>query len=97
MLTVRLDPELERRLEKLSENTKRPKSHYVKEALTQYLDEREEYLSALGALERKGHKPTLAELRHMIEIGDKSPDAEDFSFAKLNEELDRELRDAKGR
>ncbi len=97
MLTVRLDPELERRLEQLAENTKRPKSHYVKVALTQYLDENEAHLTAFGALEIKGYKPTLEELRRMIEIGDKSPDAEDFSFAKLNEELDREARDAEGR
>jgi len=97
MLTVRLDPELEQRLEKLAVNTKRPKSYYVKEALEQYLNEREAYLTALGALERKGHKPTLAELRRMIEVGDNSPDDEEFSFVKLNEELDREARDAKAR
>ena len=91
MLTVRLDPALEQRLEKLATTTRRSKSHYVKEALLHYLNENEAHLTAFGALEIKGYKPSLEELRRMIEIGEQSPDAEDFSFEKLNEELDRKL------
>lgn len=92
MLTVRLDPDLEQRLDKLAAATRRSKSHYVKEALQRYLDENEAHLTAFGALEIKGYKPTLEDLRRMIEIGEQSPDAEDFSFEKLNEKLDRKLR-----
>ncbi|BCD62083.1 RHH-type transcriptional regulator, rel operon repressor / antitoxin RelB [Nitratiruptor sp. YY08-26] len=46
MLTVRLDKELEQKLEKLAILTKRPKSFFVKEALRQYLEDIEDILDA---------------------------------------------------
>ena len=56
MLGVRLDKETEERLERLARETHRSKSYYVKEALVEYLAEKEEALIALARLE-KGEKP----------------------------------------
>jgi len=51
MLTVRLSPQLEARLNKLSKRTGRPKAHYAKQAIAEFLDEQEDYLIALSRLE----------------------------------------------
>lgn len=51
-LTVRLNDEQERALEKLAADTGRTKSYYVKQALDQLLKDRPDYLTALAAIER---------------------------------------------
>ena len=51
MLTVRLTPELEKRLTRLSKRTGRAKSYYVKRALAEFLDEQEDYAIAMSRLE----------------------------------------------
>jgi RHH-type rel operon transcriptional repressor/antitoxin RelB len=51
MLTVRLSPRLEARLNKLSKQTGRPKSHYAKQAIAEFLDEQEDHLIAISRLE----------------------------------------------
>ncbi len=50
MLAVRLDKDIERRLEKLAKETHRPKSYYVREAVRLYLDEQEDYEIAISRL-----------------------------------------------
>ncbi|MBI2677940.1 MAG: ribbon-helix-helix protein, CopG family [Candidatus Koribacter versatilis] len=51
MLTVRLTPELEKRLARLSKRTGRAKAYYVKRALAEFLDEQEDYAIAMSRLE----------------------------------------------
>lgn len=51
MLGVRLDAETEARLERLAKATGRSKSHYAKEAIKEFLDEREDYMLAISRLE----------------------------------------------
>ncbi len=51
MLTVRLSPELEARLNKLAKRTGRPKAYYAKKAIAEFLDEQEDYLIAVSRLE----------------------------------------------
>ncbi len=58
MLGIRLDPKLEKRLERLARRTGRSKSHYAREAIRQYLEEREDYLLGLAVLER--HEPSIS-------------------------------------
>lgn len=58
MLGIRLEPELERRLQRLARKTGRSKSYYAREAIRQYLEEREDYLLGLAVLER--NEPTLS-------------------------------------
>lgn len=47
MLSIRLDPKMEERIDNLSKATKRPKSFFVKEALANYLDDIEDYYDAM--------------------------------------------------
>ncbi len=58
MLGIRLEPTLERRLERLAQKTGRSKSHYAREAIRQYLEDREDYLLGLSVLER--NEPTIS-------------------------------------
>ncbi len=51
MLTVRLSRNLESRLNRLAKRTGRPKSYYAKKAITEFLDEQEDYLIAVTRLE----------------------------------------------
>ena len=51
MLTVRLYPKLEARLGRLAKRTGRPKAYYAKRAITEFLDEQEDYLVAVARLE----------------------------------------------
>lgn len=50
MLTVRLSPKLEARLERLAKRTHRPKAYYAKRAIAEFL-EQEDYLIAVSRLE----------------------------------------------
>ena len=58
MLGIRLEPALEKRLERLARKTGRSKSHYAREAIRQFLEDREDYLLGLSVLER--NEPTLS-------------------------------------
>ncbi|MBI9108445.1 MAG: ribbon-helix-helix protein, CopG family [Spirochaetales bacterium] len=63
MIAVRLDEDLEKRLENLSHETGRSKSYYVKQAIETYLDDREDYLLALSVLEAEEPVKSLEEVR----------------------------------
>lgn len=52
MLGVRLPEDLEKRLDQLSKETHRSKSYYVKRALEEFLQDREDYLLALARYEK---------------------------------------------
>jgi RHH-type rel operon transcriptional repressor/antitoxin RelB len=62
MLAVRVPDALENRLDKLARLTGRPKSFYVRQALTQHLDEIEDTYTALYRLENPARRWTLEEL-----------------------------------
>ena len=66
MLGIRLEPELEARLEKLSRRTGRSKSYYAREAIRQYLEDREDYLLGLSVLERNEPAITLKQLERRL-------------------------------
>ena len=61
MLGIRLEPELEEKLESLAENTGRSKNH-VREAIREYLKDREDYRKGTAALARREPTITLGEL-----------------------------------
>lgn len=63
MLAVRLDEQTEARLSKLATETGRSKSYYVKQAIAAYLQDREDYILALAALEREEPHTSLADVR----------------------------------
>lgn len=65
-LTVRLDAAQELALEQLATETGRTKSYYVKQALSQFLEDRADYLTALAALERDERTYSAAEVRREL-------------------------------
>ena len=69
MLGVRLEPDLEARLEKLAKKTGRSKSYYAKEAIRQFLEDREDYLLGLAVLERQEPTISLEELERRLGLG----------------------------
>lgn len=66
MLGIRLEPELEEKLESLAKETGRSKSYYAREAIRQYLEDREDYLKGIAALERREPTITLEELERRL-------------------------------
>ena len=66
MLAVRLDTEMETKLNNLARETGRSKSYYVKQAIETFFDDREDYLLALAVLERNEPTKPLAEVRKAL-------------------------------
>ncbi len=62
MLSIRLDAETEKRLERLAERTGRTKSYYAREALLEHLDEMEDRYIAIERLETPDRRWSLEEL-----------------------------------
>jgi RHH-type rel operon transcriptional repressor/antitoxin RelB len=70
MLGIRLEPELEERLDSLAKETGRSKSYYARQAIRQYLEDREDYLKGIAALERREPTITLEELERRLGLDD---------------------------
>jgi RHH-type rel operon transcriptional repressor/antitoxin RelB len=74
MLAVRLTPAIEKRLNKLAKSTGRPKSYYVREALSEHLDDLEDAYLGAATLERvmagKERTFTMAEVRAELGLDD---------------------------
>jgi len=66
MLGVRLEPELEKKLDRLARQTGRSKSYYAREAIRHYLEDREDYLRGVAALERREPTISLEELERRL-------------------------------
>lgn len=66
MTTVRLDPELEKRLDRLAEKTGRTKSFYLRKALQEHLDEIEDYYLGMLALENTKRTYTAEEAKREL-------------------------------
>ena len=56
MLSVRLNADLEEKLDKLSESTSRSKSFYVKQALERYLKDVDDYFEVKSRDNNAGNK-----------------------------------------
>ena len=70
MLGIRLEPELEQKLDLLAKETSRSKSYYAREAIRQFLEDREDYLKGIAALERREPTITLDELERRLGLGE---------------------------
>jgi RHH-type rel operon transcriptional repressor/antitoxin RelB len=66
MLGVRLDKKLEAKLDKLARQTGRSKSYYAREAIKQFLEDREDYLRGIAVLERREPTISLDELERRL-------------------------------
>jgi len=70
MLAVRLPRSVEKRLDSLARKTGRSKSYYVKRAILEFLEDREDYLLGLARLEQKGERIPLAEVARELGLDD---------------------------
>jgi len=68
MLGIRLDAETEKRLGKLAAQTGRSKSYYAREAIRVFLEDREDYLIGLAALEKQEPRISLEELEKELHV-----------------------------
>lgn len=66
MLGIRLEPELEAKLERLAKKTGRSKSYYAREAIRRFLEDREDYLLGIAVLERNEPTISLDELERRL-------------------------------
>ena len=66
MLGIRLEPELEEKLDTLARQTGRSKSYYARQAIRQFLEEREDYLKGIAVLERREPTISLDELERRL-------------------------------
>jgi RHH-type transcriptional regulator, rel operon repressor / antitoxin RelB len=66
MLGIKLEPELESRLDRLAKETGRSKSYYAKLAIKQLLEDREDYLRGIAALERNEPRISLEQLEREL-------------------------------
>ena len=67
-ITMKLPSDLESRLNHLAAVTHRPKSHYLREALEEYLAEHEDRYLALARLEKPARRWTLEELEQDLDL-----------------------------
>lgn len=68
MLGIRLEPDLEAKLESLAKETGRSKSYYAREAIRQFLEDREDYLKGIAVLERSEPTISLEELERRLGV-----------------------------
>lgn len=66
MLTLRLDPEIEKRLERLSRKTGRTKTFYAREAILEHLDDLEDTYLAMERLKNPERLYTLEEAKREL-------------------------------
>lgn len=66
MTSVRLRPDQEDALNRLARETGRTKSHYVKEALDRFLEDRADYLLALSVIERDERRYSADQVRREL-------------------------------
>lgn len=70
MIAVRLPKELETQLERVAHETNRSKSYYIRKALEQYLEDREDYLLAVARLEENNPRIPYEKMRKELELED---------------------------
>jgi RHH-type rel operon transcriptional repressor/antitoxin RelB len=68
MLSIRLDPEIDKRLEDLAARTGRTKSFYVREAILEHLEDMEDRYLAIERLENPGQRWTLEEVEQELDL-----------------------------
>lgn len=69
VISVRLPKDIENRINNLAKSTQRPKSFFVKEALTNYLEDMEDYYDVLKRKNSKNREIiSLEELKSAIDL-----------------------------
>ena len=69
-VAVRLPKDLELRLDRIAQKTHRSKSYYIRKALEQFLEDREDHLLAVARLEEKNPRVPYEKLRKDLGLED---------------------------
>lgn len=71
-LALRLPEDLAAELDRLAEETGRSKSYYARQAISEFLEDRADYLRAVSVLERERGQPnlTLDEVKRELGLDD---------------------------
>ena len=67
-ITAKLPEELYDRLGHLADETDRNKSYFIRQALEQFLEEKEDYLIAIARMTKKGKRFSLEELEKECDL-----------------------------
>lgn len=70
MLGIRLDKSTAQRLEKLCNETGHSKSYYARKALIEFLNDREDYLLGIAALEKNESTLSVQKLEKFLALED---------------------------
>ncbi len=68
MLAIRLDPDIEKRLETLAKKTGRTKTFYAREAILEYLQEMEDYYLAVDLIQEPGRIYSAEEAKREMDL-----------------------------
>ena len=66
MLAIRLDRDVESRLEALAQKTGRTKTYYAREAILEHLEDMEDYYLAVEAMQNPGKMYTADETKREL-------------------------------
>ncbi|MEN3943076.1 TraY domain-containing protein [Prosthecobacter sp. SYSU 5D2] len=66
MLAIRLDPEIESRLQHLADRTGRTKTFYARQAILEHLDDLEDIYLATQRLERPARTYSAEDVKHEL-------------------------------
>lgn len=66
MVTITLDPELERRLEALAKKAGRTKDDFAREAILRLIEDEDDYRQAILELDRAEPRVTLDEMKKRL-------------------------------
>lgn len=67
-LSIRLEPDIEQRLENLAQKTGRSKTFYAREAIIEHLEQLEDTYLAILRLEKSAKRWTLDELEDDLDV-----------------------------
>ncbi|MBC9890572.1 MAG: TraY domain-containing protein [Opitutae bacterium] len=68
MLAIRLDPDIEKRLETLAKKTGRTKTFYAREAILEYLQDLEDYYLAVDLIQDPGRIYSAEEAKRALAL-----------------------------
>lgn len=68
MISVRVDPDIERRLDELAAKTGRTKSYYVREAILEHLEDMEDRYLAIERLENPTRRWGLEDVERELDL-----------------------------
>ncbi len=68
MLALRLDPEIEGRLDRLAKKTGRTKSFYAREAIIEHLQDLEDYYLAAKRIKNPGRIYSAQEIKRELDL-----------------------------